>query len=112
MSERNCECRKWLKNQQTVTVGLTPVPLAPANDSRRTLLISAPIAPAGNFVSISFESDPTATVGLTLTVGANPLLLKHEDFGPALLGTVRAVSSVAGATVSYLEILDPSMHAR
>jgi hypothetical protein len=72
----------------------------------------APIAPAGNFVSISFESDPTATVGLTLTVGANPLLLKHEDFGPALLGTVRAVSSVAGATVSYLEILDPSMHAR
>jgi hypothetical protein len=112
MSERNCECRRWLKNQQTVTVGLASVVLCPANDSRRTLLISAPIAPAGNFISISFESDATATVGLTITVGANPVILKHEDFGPALLGTVRAVSSAAGASVSYLEILDPSMHAR
>lgn len=93
--------RPLLRDQRAVTVGLSDTVIAPGNDRRRRLVISAPRT---NRVTINFAGPAVLDQGINIHPGTLPLILIEEDIGQALREEIHAITTGGPETLGILDV--------
>lgn len=95
--------KRLYRNQGSVTLTGADQELVGANDKRKAIFISAPVA---NRTTISFGANAVLDVGLNMYAAGPVLKLDEDSIGQAIREDIRCISSAAGGVQGFVEILE------